>query len=583
MRDAPSSPPEADAGLPFDPRTLAVGLRARWKTVAGFAVAGAGLGVLAALVLGVRTYEAETVLLYQPLVGCPTSTCSATPPTLTSVADLVKVQPVLSKVRQTLDRAATLQELGASVSVTAKKGTDLVVLRARGESPEDAQALCVAVRDAFLADQVERLRGDKRVELRRQAEQARIDRGTLQAQVADLNRRAADLRSQATSERKQLGLDDADRARIQRQIMLENITEDQRRRLATVELGQAEAEYRRAQQLAEKEVISPAELDKVRAAYEKAKQLATDPPNVLELKAERQRLEAMAASGGYGLTPAEQLLLLVLNRNVEVELRRVEASERERALAAELKRLDAPAGDLGPSESGFAIISEPQRPPVPLSSTRRMLAVAVAVLLSLLGGGYVLGRELLDRSLRSGAEAALCLGTPTLAVLPLAAGQAARPGETYRLLAGRLRQAIRAHRWRRILVSSAVHGEGRSTTCAELARSLEELGEQVRVVTLRPGEPARGLLARLEGAQDGSDPALVIVDGPPILPYADVLLLAPAVDCAVVIVKAGSTHRDLVRRALARLQEAAIPQVGVVLNAVAPAFLRKVDAAEGAR
>ena len=61
---------------------------------------------------------------------------------------------------------------------------------------------------------------------------------------------------------------------------------------------------------------------------------------------------------------------------------------------------------------------------------------------------------------------------------------------------------------------------------------------------------------------------LVIIDGAPILPVSDPMLLAPEVDGIVMVVKAGATQRDLVGRARDILGSSTNKILGVVLNNV---------------
>jgi hypothetical protein len=67
--------------------------------------------------------------------------------------------------------------------------------------------------------------------------------------------------------------------------------------------------------------------------------------------------------------------------------------------------------------------------------------------------------------------------------------------------------------------------------------------------------------------------SLVLIDAPPVLPWADAEALAPFVDGAVAVVRSGSTPASLARAALAGLERAGVPLTGVVLNAVDRAYL----------
>jgi len=61
---------------------------------------------------------------------------------------------------------------------------------------------------------------------------------------------------------------------------------------------------------------------------------------------------------------------------------------------------------------------------------------------------------------------------------------------------------------------------------------------------------------------------VLIIDSPSILPASDALLLAPQMDGVVLIVKAGMTNRELVKKTVEKLQMAKANLIGVVLNQV---------------
>ena len=84
-------------------------------------------------------------------------------------------------------------------------------------------------------------------------------------------------------------------------------------------------------------------------------------------------------------------------------------------------------------------------------------------------------------------------------------------------------------------------------------------------VELIGSQNTRELLQQLRAKFD-----VVLVDGPPLLPVADSLLLAPHVDGVVLIYEAGRTSRAAVLRAKALLDSVGAKLIGVVLNHVRP-------------
>lgn len=75
-------------------------------------------------------------------------------------------------------------------------------------------------------------------------------------------------------------------------------------------------------------------------------------------------------------------------------------------------------------------------------------------------------------------------------------------------------------------------------------------------------EAFRGVLSRLQERFDR-----VIIDSPPIIAVTDATVLSTLVDGVIVVVRASTTTKDLVRRALKSLRDVGSQLVGVVLNA----------------
>ncbi len=75
-------------------------------------------------------------------------------------------------------------------------------------------------------------------------------------------------------------------------------------------------------------------------------------------------------------------------------------------------------------------------------------------------------------------------------------------------------------------------------------------------------EAFRGVLDRLKERFDR-----VIIDSPPIIAVTDATVLSTLVDGVVVVVRASTTTKDLVRRALKSLRDVGSQLVGIVLNA----------------
>jgi capsular exopolysaccharide synthesis family protein len=188
--------------------------------------------------------------------------------------------------------------------------------------------------------------------------------------------------------------------------------------------------------------------------------------------------------------------------------------------------------------------------------------------------------------------------------------------EQYRQLRTRLAHAEGANNLRTVLVTSPQKGEGKSVTSANLALTMaQELQRRVIIVEAdlrKPSmqhmfglPPGPGLTDYLSGAAElnevmrfipdhnltvihagstAANPAellgstamrrlldalrsrfdRVILDTPPVLPLADVAVLAPLVDGALMVVRAGVTPKPAIENALRAFDSSRL--LGIVLN-----------------
>ncbi|OCK54956.1 AAA family ATPase [Bradyrhizobium sp. LMTR 3] len=257
----------------------------------------------------------------------------------------------------------------------------------------------------------------------------------------------------------------------------------------------------------------------------------------------------------------------------------------------------------------------PNRP----SSHNPILFIFPAFVLFAISGGWLaVLLEQLDRGLRSQQETADALGIPCIGLVPrLARRQVVLPGQ--HLLTGRssaYAEAIRStvaalglaaptRSSKVVVVSSSIHGEGKTTLALSLASYIGILGRRVLLVdfdlrqgTARHGsnDPGSGLVEELllknrpltelirrggEARQDylpiaayrGDPLALfaseqmpnlirqlrecydcVIIDAPPVLGAIEARLLASMADKLLLVVKWGSTRRELAQNALSQLR-----------------------------
>ena len=262
----------------------------------------------------------------------------------------------------------------------------------------------------------------------------------------------------------------------------------------------------------------------------------------------------------------------------------------------------------------------------------RPLYILLGVLLGvILGVAAAVLREILDRRIRDGEDASAIADAPIVARIlhdpkvdkrPLVVTEDPESirAEAYRRLRTNLRVLSMDHGLRSFLVSSAVTGEGKSVTVANLGLAIAEAGASVVLVDAdmrRPrlaqllampaevglSEVLRGevTLERalvphpslpLELLPGGAPPPnpdkllsstacvdvlqalteraeVVLVDAPALLPVSDAAILARVVSAVVLLARVGGTRADRFNSAAELLRSVGVQPLGVILNGVA--------------
>jgi capsular exopolysaccharide synthesis family protein len=257
------------------------------------------------------------------------------------------------------------------------------------------------------------------------------------------------------------------------------------------------------------------------------------------------------------------------------------------------------------------------------------LNLGVAGILGLvLGLGVALLRELFDNSVTDEHDVREATPAPTMARINYDRRVSAHPmigehendaarSEAFRILRTNLQFLDVDTPVKSIVVSSAVAGEGKTVTTAELAAVVAQTGQRVLVVDAdlrrpriaqlfgltsdvgltnalvgkigvedciqrhpktgvhvlssgpRPPNPSE--ILQTKAARDLLDSLttmfdLVLIDAPPLLPVADAAILARSASGAILVVRSGKTSRDQLRQAAQRLEAVGGHLLGVTLN-----------------
>jgi capsular exopolysaccharide synthesis family protein len=330
-----------------------------------------------------------------------------------------------------------------------------------------------------------------------------------------------------------------------------------------------------------------------------------------------------------------------LNRSVEAEKKEVlgvgremidlkvvseESENNRRFYEMLLKKLQEATLLSGVTFSNIQIIDHAIPAGSPLKPDR-MKNILLAVVIGLFGGVFLaIFADYMDDSMKSQDDVELHLGQHFLGMVPAVQDTAvfadlqSPVNESYRTIRMGLKFAASQRPIKTILVTSAIPGEGKTTTSTNLAVMLANMGDRVLLVdadlrrqsvhklfgmesttglgsivlgqaelfsTIKPveghpglsvltagpafpnpaevlsSERAREVLAALRDKYD-----LIIIDSPPILPVSDPLILSEMSDGVIIVTKGGSTSRVVAWKACQSLATINAKIIGVVMNNV---------------
>ena len=275
-------------------------------------------------------------------------------------------------------------------------------------------------------------------------------------------------------------------------------------------------------------------------------------------------------------------------------------------------------------------LTDPARPPSGPISPRMFLNVALGLLAGLaLGIFAAVLREQLDRTVKSGKAVAALTGSRPLGLVPLNSVAGKQPlaalgaqtihAEAYRTIRTNLQYVHVDRAPRRIVLTSAVENEGKTTIASNLAIALAQGGTRVCVVDADLRRPRiaeyfgvdgtvglsdvlagqvnldevlvpwhEGLLTVLCAGSSPPDPGallgsntmravlddlserfdVLIIDSPPLLPVADAAVLSRMADGAVLVMRYGKTTVRQVRTMIDSLDTVNATLIGTILSFV---------------
>jgi len=296
----------------------------------------------------------------------------------------------------------------------------------------------------------------------------------------------------------------------------------------------------------------------------------------------------------------------------------------------EQRSLDLTANQ-GVAEGSAEVVqrAEPPRSPVSPNKVRNAVLALLAGLA--LGVGFAFLRERLDDRVKTRQEVERRLGAPVIAAVPriaawrrpedaqliMRADPRSPVSEAYRTLSTNVQYMASQSPIKVIMVTSAMGGDGKTTTCANLAMALAQAGKRVVLVSadlrrprlhhffgLRNGpglsntlsdphslaelaaDPGVPNLRVVNAGEIPQDPAallgsprasrllttlreaadFVLIDTPPVLAVADASILAPLVDGTIFVLDAGHSSRSALAHARDQLDNAGARILGAVFN-----------------
>lgn len=340
---------------------------------------------------------------------------------------------------------------------------------------------------------------------------------------------------------------------------------------------------------------------------------------------------------GLEQTPAQLAEAVTVTTQTNTVLMEIGVVDEDPEMAAEVadavtQSLISVVGEITPGSSGgdspvsVEVLQDAVAPESPIAP-RVPLNIALGLLIGLGAGlGIAILREVLDTRIRGEHDVSAVTAAPVLGGIVFDTEARKRPlvvqvdpksprAESFRTLRTNLQFLEVGESNRSFVITSSIQGEGKSTTVANTAITMQEAGQKVLVIDAdlrRPRiakyfglEGAVGLTNVLIGKVDLADvvqywgphdlavlPAgdippnpsellgsstmeallrfvegefdVVLIDSPPLLPVTDAVVLSTRATGAIIVVAAGKTHRRELKGAITSLENVGSKLFGVI-------------------
>lgn len=516
--------------LPVHLPTLWIGLRSRYRLL-GICVMGAMvLGLLGSRILGKRSYEASTVLLYRPPPSTTTLPAGEVDqndtPSLYTQTDMVKLADNLKEVRRRLALKEPIDTIAESIKVDVPVNSTLMTITVTANKSKKAADIANMSRQVFLekelslqhAEAAGRIRDlvarQEKVQTELHDAEQRLKEFTIQNHVVDLDKEAGwylqqlintelvyeEAVGQANASRLQQANIDRIAGNLEKKVQAEEaqindgadrqetVPSDDAIRGRVADLRLKEIEMNRSKTLYDEGIYSRRAYEQAKAAYEQERfMLYKDSPSAALFKDMTLReLDVQLAhiSDQEKVSHLREAVQHVHERLDSLPLvqRDYLALEREVTIrAAEREHIDqllAVARRENESQSfAFSLVSAAVPPPEPLKSNRKLIFLALTMLGSLGSLMLALALELVDRRIRSTQDAACKLGLPVLAGFRHGDLESEQDKNTALTLLNHFLQ-LGLEPGTRMMVVSASAGEGVTAVTTLLAKSLAVAGKE---------------------------------------------------------------------------------------------------------